>query len=128
MQALYVMVDARRKPFCYLPIAGLAPGPTPSFRRRRGRSSRARGASLYFPVGTQRGGGVRATPVYLSRQQARPALRHFKERKMAECFGTHNFWAAFRGWLWARITWRKNVSWKTHRSKHQFPYHVVNFD
>ncbi len=42
-------------------------------------------------------------------------------------FGTHNGWAAFRGWLWAKLT-RKTVTWKTSRRSYMRPYHVVSID
>lgn len=43
-------------------------------------------------------------------------------------FGTHNGWAAFRGWFWAKLIRKNNVSWKTSNRPGMFPYHVVHFD
>lgn len=48
--------------------------------------------------------------------------------RMTGGFGTHNFWAAFRGWLWARICFRKNISWSAKGHPTQYTYHVVKWD
>ena len=43
-------------------------------------------------------------------------------------FGTHNWWAAFRSWLWAHLTRQKNVTWKTTRRGLGSPYHIVEYN
>jgi hypothetical protein len=47
---------------------------------------------------------------------------------MTRGFGTHNWWAAFRGWFWAHLTRKKNVTWTTNRQGLGFPYHIVRYD
>jgi len=42
-------------------------------------------------------------------------------------FGTHNFWVAFRGWLWAKLRGKK-VRWRVVRSKSLYDWHVVDID